>query len=116
MEFADANSKMTMARTILAGHGRIDVLVNNPALFTTLGKQPFDQIPLDAREAALRVTVTGPLLAWRVVLPATGAAKMGPYRAHSSGTVARGVVNGPRRAAPIIMTSPTPRRIYVQPT
>lgn len=69
-DVADPASVESMAGRALARFGRLDVLVNNAAIFSTLAMCPFDQIPLDEWEAVLRVNVTGPFLCSRAVLPA----------------------------------------------
>jgi NAD(P)-dependent dehydrogenase (short-subunit alcohol dehydrogenase family) len=69
-DVAEEASVDAMAAAALARFGRIDVLVNNAAIFSTLEMRPFDQIPLPEWEAVLRVNVTGPFLCARAVLPA----------------------------------------------
>lgn len=69
-DVADEASVNAMARQVEQAYGRIDVLVNNAAIFSTLDMRAFDQIPLHEWEAVLRVNVTGPFLCARAVLPA----------------------------------------------
>jgi NAD(P)-dependent dehydrogenase (short-subunit alcohol dehydrogenase family) len=69
-DVAEEASVNAMAAAALERFGRIDVLVNNAAIFSTLEMRPFDQIPLPEWEAVLRVNVTGPFLCARAVLPA----------------------------------------------
>jgi NAD(P)-dependent dehydrogenase (short-subunit alcohol dehydrogenase family) len=73
--------------------GRIDVLVNNAGIFSTLEMRPFDQIPLEEWERVLRVNLTGPFLCARAVLPAMRRAKWGRIINVASGAVRLGRPN-----------------------
>jgi NAD(P)-dependent dehydrogenase (short-subunit alcohol dehydrogenase family) len=59
-DVAEPASVEAMAKAVEAEFSRIDVLINNAALFSTLEMRPFDQIPLPEWEAVLRVNVTAP--------------------------------------------------------
>ena len=69
-DVTDPASLRAMVETVHSRHGRIDILVNNAAIFSTLTMRPFDQIPLDEWDAVLRTNLTGPFLCARAVLPA----------------------------------------------
>lgn len=69
-DVADEASVQAMAQQVEQTYGRIDVLVNNAAIFSTLDMRSFEQIPLQEWESVLRVNVTGPFLCARAVLPA----------------------------------------------
>lgn len=73
--------------------GRIDILINNAGIFSTLEMRPFDQIPVDEWEQVLRVNVTGPFLCSRAVLPAMRRAKWGRIIQMASGAVTMGRPN-----------------------
>lgn len=70
VDVADPRATERMSETVLEKFGRIDVLINNAAVFSTLAMRPFDQIPLDEWERVLRVNTTGPYLCVRAVAPA----------------------------------------------
>ena len=76
-DVSDPASIDAMARAALEAYGRIDVLVNNAAVFSTLEMRPFDEIPLDEWERVLRVNLTGPFLCARAVAPAMRSAGWG---------------------------------------
>ena len=69
-DVSDPASVDAMARAVLDAYGRIDVLVNNAAIFSTLEMRPFEEISLDEWERVLRVNLTGPFLCARAVASA----------------------------------------------
>jgi NAD(P)-dependent dehydrogenase (short-subunit alcohol dehydrogenase family) len=70
--------------------GRIDILINSAAIFSTLEKRPFEEIPLDEWDRVMHVNVTGIFYCCRAVLPAMKAANWGRIVNMSSNTVATG--------------------------
>ena len=68
-DVANPSSVESLVSAVNAEFGRIDILVNNAAIFSTLEMRPFEEIPLSEWEAVLRVNVTGPYLCARGVLP-----------------------------------------------
>ena len=73
--------------------GRIDILINNAGIFSTLEMRPFDRIPVEEWEQVLRVNVTGPFLCSRAVLPSMRRAKWGRIINMASGAVTMGRPN-----------------------
>jgi 3-oxoacyl-[acyl-carrier protein] reductase len=92
-DVAEEASVLGMARTVEERFGRIDTLVNNAGIFSTLEMQPFDRIPLPEWEDVLRVNVTGPFLCARAVLPAMRRQKRGRIINIASGAVSLGRPN-----------------------
>ncbi len=92
-DVADEASINEMAQVVLDQCGRIDTLVNNAGIFSTLEMRPFDQIPLAEWERVLRVNLTGPFLCARAVLPAMRKAKRGRIINIASGAVRLGRPN-----------------------
>ena len=76
-DVADEASIREMIEIVEDEYGRIDVLINNAGIFSTLEMRPFDQIPVEEWERVLRVNLTGPFLCARAVLPAMRQAKWG---------------------------------------
>jgi 3-oxoacyl-[acyl-carrier protein] reductase len=92
-DVADPDSIDEMIEVIEGEWGRIDVLVNNAGIFSTLEMRPFDQIPLDEWERVLRVNLTGPFLCAKAVLPAMRRAQWGRIINIASGAVRLGRPN-----------------------
>jgi NAD(P)-dependent dehydrogenase (short-subunit alcohol dehydrogenase family) len=92
-DVAEPDSVAAMAKRVLGEFGRIDILVNNAAIFSTLAMRPFDQIPLAEWERVLRVNVTGVFLCCGAVVPVMREAKWGRIINMSSGAVTLGRPN-----------------------
>jgi len=92
-DVADEASVKEMVEVVDDEYGRIDVLINNAGIFSTLEMRPFDQIPLDEWEEVLRVNLTGPFICARAVLPAMRRAKWGRIINIASGAVRLGRPN-----------------------
>jgi NAD(P)-dependent dehydrogenase (short-subunit alcohol dehydrogenase family) len=92
-DVADPASIEEMVRIVEDDWGRIDVLINNAGIFSTLEMRPFDQIPLDEWERVLRVNLTGPFLCAKAVLPAMRRAQWGRIINIASGAVRLGRPN-----------------------
>ena len=92
-DVADANSVERLGASLERSFGRVDVLINNAAIFSTLDMRPFDQIPLAEWEQVLRVNVTGPFLCARAVLPLMRRNKKGRIVNMASGAVTLGRPN-----------------------
>ena len=100
VDVADPLSVNAMATSTIASFGRIDVLVNNAALYmrnvppaTELIRRPFEEIPLAEWDRLMRVNVTGPFLCVRAVTPAMRRASWGRIINVSSSTVMLGLPN-----------------------
>lgn len=92
-DVADEASVKEMVEVVEDEYSRIDVLINNAGIFSTLEMRPFDQIPLAEWEQVLRVNLTGPFLCARAVLPAMRRAKWGRIINIASGAVRLGRPN-----------------------
>ena len=69
VDVSDPDSVDGMARSVAERLGGIDVLVNNAALWGTLQRRPFWEIPLDEWDRVMAVNTRGPFLCSRAVLP-----------------------------------------------
>jgi 3-oxoacyl-[acyl-carrier protein] reductase len=92
-DVGDPASIAEMIEAVEDEYGRIDVLINNAGIFSTLEMRPFDQIPLEEWEQVLRINLTGPFLCARAVLPAMRRAKWGRIIHIGSGAVRLGRPN-----------------------
>jgi NAD(P)-dependent dehydrogenase (short-subunit alcohol dehydrogenase family) len=92
-DVSDPASVDAMARAVLDAYGRIDVLVNNAAIFSTLEMRPFEEIPLDEWERVLHVNLTGPFLCARAVASAMRKAGWGRIINIASAAVSLGRPN-----------------------
>lgn len=89
-DVANAESVQRMVEKVLSEFGRIDVLINNAAIFSTLVMRPFDEIPLDEWEHVLRINLTGAFLCSRAVVPSMRKAGWGRIIHMASGAVTLG--------------------------
>lgn len=82
-----------MAAETLARFGRIDVLVNNAAVYGTLQRRSFMEIPVEEWERVMAVNLRGLFLCARAVFPAMKAQGKGKIVNISSSTFFKGVPN-----------------------
>jgi NAD(P)-dependent dehydrogenase (short-subunit alcohol dehydrogenase family) len=92
-DVSDEASIAEMIEVVTDEYARIDVLINNAGIFSTLEMRPFDQIPVEEWERVLRVNLTGPFLCARAVLPVMRKAKWGRIINIASGAVRLGRPN-----------------------
>lgn len=92
-DVADPASVNETIEVVENEYGRIDILINNAAIFSTLEMRPFDQIPLEEWDRVLRVNLTGPFLCARAVLPPMRRGKWGRIINVGSGAVRLGRPN-----------------------
>lgn len=88
---SDPDSTRAMAAQTVAEFGRIDVLINNAAVFASLPQRPFDEIPFEEWNLVMQVNITGSYLCACAVAPAMRTAKGGRIINVSSGTVPQGI-------------------------
>jgi NAD(P)-dependent dehydrogenase (short-subunit alcohol dehydrogenase family) len=90
-DVSDPGSTKAMAAKTIAEFGRIDVLINNAAVFASLPQRPFDEIPFEEWNLVMQVNITGSYLCACAVAPAMREAGQGRIINVSSGTVPQGV-------------------------
>lgn len=92
-DVAEESSTQAMAGVAQDAFGRVDVLVNNAAVFATIpiSRVPLEEVPLDEWDLVLRVNLRGIFLATRAVLPGMKERRFGRIINISSSTVFEGL-------------------------
>ena len=68
-DVADQSSTEAMARAAIDRFGRIDILVNNAALFATLPLRDFDDMEVEEWDKVMATNLRGPFLCTKAVVP-----------------------------------------------
>jgi 3-oxoacyl-[acyl-carrier protein] reductase len=69
VDVTDREGTERLAEQVLAHFGRIDALVNNAAVYSSIVKKPFEQITDEEWDDVMRVNVKGAWLCARAVVP-----------------------------------------------
>src|SRR5215475_1054400 len=91
VDVSDEGSVTELVGTTMARFGRIDILVNNAALFAPLQEQPFAEIDVALWDKVMAVNVRGLFLMAKHVAPHMIAQRSGKIINIGSGTAARGI-------------------------
>ena len=92
-DVGDLGSVTAMADRTLEALGRIDVLINNAAIFSRITMAPFWELPVEEWQRAMQVNITGAFFCARAVVPAMQEARWGRIVNVSSGTTRFGAPN-----------------------
>jgi NAD(P)-dependent dehydrogenase (short-subunit alcohol dehydrogenase family) len=92
-DVADETSVAALVERVVDTYGRVDVLVNNAAIFASLAMRPFEEIPVQEWRTVLDVNITGPYLCTKAVAPHMRAQGSGVVINVMSGAVPLGVPN-----------------------
>jgi p-cumic alcohol dehydrogenase len=90
VDVSQPDQVQAMTQAVLARHGRIDALINNAGIYTSLTKRPFDEIPAEEWRRVFEVNVEGVWHCCRMVAPAMREAKAGVIVNIASAAVAKG--------------------------
>jgi NAD(P)-dependent dehydrogenase (short-subunit alcohol dehydrogenase family) len=92
-DVGDLASMESLARRTMEEFGRIDILMNNAGIFSTIKMRPFEQIPVEEWNAVLNVNITGVMFGCRAVVPFMRQRNWGRIINMSSGAVSLGRPN-----------------------
>ena len=93
-DVTDASSTAEMARSVVGEFGRIDVLINNAALYGSLTFAPFEKLDEKEWDAAMNVNVKGIWQCCKAVVPAMKEQEGGSIVNVSSLAAVYGMPNG----------------------
>ncbi|MFQ5535343.1 MAG: SDR family NAD(P)-dependent oxidoreductase [Sphingomonadales bacterium] len=89
-DVSDPASVGAMVSETVARFGKIDILVNNAAMFASVSPKPFTAISVDEWDKMMAVNVRGPFLCCQAVAPEMRKRQYGRIINISSGTVFKG--------------------------
>ena len=92
-DVSDPESVRRLVQSTVNGFGRIDVLVNNAAVFSTLPPRPIEEIPVDEWDRVMAVNVRGVFLCCQAVIPQMRRQGKGKIINIASGTILSGKTN-----------------------
>ena len=90
IDVSDEGQTKEMARKVLEAYGRIDILVNNAAIYGTIVRKPFEQITVEEWDKLYAVNVRGIFLCVKAVAPAMKAQRSGKIVNATSSTFFKG--------------------------
>ncbi len=89
-DVSDEASCMEMVACTAAAFGRLDILVNNAALFTSVERSPFDDISVETWDQVMAVNVKGVWLCCKAAVPEMRKNKYGKIISISTGRLFKG--------------------------
>ncbi|HEY3303935.1 MAG TPA: SDR family oxidoreductase [Candidatus Binatia bacterium] len=90
IDVSDEGQTKDMARKVLETFGRIDILVNNAAVYGTIVRKPFEQITVEEWDKLYAVNVRGIFLCVKAVAPTMKAQRSGKIINATSSTFFKG--------------------------
>jgi 3-oxoacyl-[acyl-carrier protein] reductase len=89
-DVSNEESTRAMARDVLERYGRIDVLINNAAIFSAIKTKPIEDITVEEWDGLMSVNLRGVFLCSKAVIPQMKSQKKGKIINISSATVFMG--------------------------
>jgi 3-oxoacyl-[acyl-carrier protein] reductase len=93
LDVSSESSCLSVAARLISDYGRLDGLVNDAAIFSTLRVAPFWDITLEEWEQVIRVNLTGVWLTTKTLLPLLRQSSRASVVNFASGTVWNGLAN-----------------------
>ena len=89
-DVSDEASCTNMVAQAVASFGRLDILVNNAALFTSIERSPFDEISVDIWDRVMAVNIKGVWLGCKAAVPEMRKNKYGKIISICTGRIFKG--------------------------
>jgi 3-oxoacyl-[acyl-carrier protein] reductase len=89
-DVSDEASTQALAQEVVERYGRIDILVNNAAIFSTINLKPMEEISVEEWDGLMGVNLRGMFLCCKAVVPQMKTQKQGKIINVSSATVFMG--------------------------
>ena len=89
-DVSDEASCMNMVARTVDAFGRLDILVNNAALFTSIARSPFDEISVDVWDKVMAVNIKGVWLGCKAAVPEMRKNKYGKIISICTGRIFKG--------------------------
>ncbi len=89
-DVSDEASCMDMVARTVDAFGRLDILVNNAALFTSIDRSPFDEISVDVWDRVMAVNIKGVWLGCKAAVPEMRKNKYGKIISICTGRIFKG--------------------------
>lgn len=93
IDVSDENQTKDMVRKVTETFGRVDILVNNAAVYGTIVRKPFEEISVEEWDKIMAVNVRGIFLCVKAVTPHFKAQKRGKIVNVTSSTFFKGNAN-----------------------
>lgn len=90
VDISDESSTQNMVEKVIEKWGRVDILINNAAYFSTIKMKPFEEISAEEWDFAMAVNLKGTFLCCKAVTPYMKKQRSGTIINASSGTVLEG--------------------------
>ena len=88
---SDETQVKALVAQVIQRFGKIDILVNNAAVYSALQEQPFTAIDVEVWDRVMAVNIRGPFLMAKHVVPHMKARRSGKIINIGSGSVFRGI-------------------------
>jgi len=92
-DISDEKSVQKLIDSTLRAYGRIDILVNNAAIFASLDRKPFEEISVTEWDKVMSVNLRGVFILSRAVSPVMKSQKYGKIINIASDTMMKGTTN-----------------------